>query len=377
MRCAAMLAVTGLIGVAVAACGSQNGTGVPEASPAASPSGFAAAYQQDSSGVVKITASTCDGTGEGSGFLLPSGMIATAAHVVDGAVAVAVTDGKTTSSAVIVGYDAARDLALLRPASKIPGRPLSFDTRALPVGSSVAALGYPLNQPLTLTTGTVSGLDRTIPIDGTARRDLIETDASINPGNSGGPLITTSGSVAGLVDAKNTAASGIGYAVNGKLAGQELAAWQTDPQSQPAGTCQNALGPPAASAPSIHGPASGTDVTGIATTFAAYFQDINTGDYPAAYALLDANAQAQTSLQQFTDGASTSYDFNFTLGTITTQPDGTDEVPLSFTSVQDAAYGPNGDTCDNWTLDYTMINNGGTWLIDSAAGQGGSTHTTC
>jgi hypothetical protein len=118
-------------------------------------------------------------------------------------------------------------------------------------------------------------------------------------------------------------------------------------------------------------------VTGIATTFAAYFQDINTGDYPAAYALLDANAQAQTSLQQFTDGASTSYDFNFTLGTITTQPDGTDEVPLSFTSVQDAAYGPNGDTCDNWTLDYTMINNGGTWLIDSAAGQGGSTHTTC
>ena len=244
MRCAAMLAVTGLIGVAVAACGSQNGTGVPEASPAASPSGFAAAYQQDSSGVVKITASTCDGTGEGSGFLLPSGMIATAAHVVDGAVAVAVTDGKTTSSAVIVGYDAARDLALLRPASKIPGRPLSFDTRALPVGSSVAALGYPLNQPLTLTTGTVSGLDRTIPIDGTARRDLIETDASINPGNSRGPLITTSGSVAGLVDAKNTAASGIGYAVNGKLAGQELAAWQTDPQSQPAGTCQNALGPP-------------------------------------------------------------------------------------------------------------------------------------
>jgi hypothetical protein len=147
------------------------------------------------------------------------------------------------------------------------GRPLTFDASALPVGSSVAALGYPLDQPLTLATGTVSGLDRTIQIDGAARSDLIETDAWINPGNSGGPLITASGSVAGLVDAKNTAASGIGYAVNGKLAEQELAAWQADPQPQQPGTCPNALGPPAAAAPSIHAPATGADVTGIVNTF--------------------------------------------------------------------------------------------------------------
>jgi S1-C subfamily serine protease len=56
---------------------------------------------------------------------------------VDGALAVAVTDGKTTSSAVVVGYDAARDLALLRPARKDPGHPLTFDASPPPVGSSV------------------------------------------------------------------------------------------------------------------------------------------------------------------------------------------------------------------------------------------------
>jgi serine protease Do len=228
-----------------------------------------------------------------------------------------------------------------------------------------------------LTTGTVSGLDRTIDIDGVSRNDLIETDTSINPGNSGGPLITTSGSVIGLVDAKNIAASGIGYAVDGQVAARELAAWQADPLPQQPGSCPHALGPSSSAAPAIGSGPAGTTTAGIESTLAAYFAAINDGNYAAAYKLLAPSAQSAVSERQFASGDSTSYDFNFKLGGITSMPDGNAQVPLSFTSVQDSAYGPNGDTCDNWTLNYTMLNSAGTWLIQSATGQHGSTHTPC
>lgn len=346
------------------------------ASPSATP-GFAAAYQQDSSGVVKITASTCGGTGVGTGFLLPSGMIATVAHVVDGAVAVALTAGSSTVSGTVVGYDATQDLALVRPASQIPGHAFLFAASEAPVGTQVAALGYPLDQPLTLTTGTISGLNRKIEIAGVPRINLIQTDASLNPGNSGGPLITAAGSVVGLVDAKESAAAGLGYAVDAQVAKPELARWQASPQVQPKGSCANPLGPPTVSAPSIGGPASGTDATAIQSALITYFQGINTGDYAAAYAQLDAHAREQSTPQQFADGVSTSYDFNFSMGDVTTVSADTDQVPLSFTSIQDSAHGPNGDTCDNWTLNYTMRNIAGAWLIDSATAQNGSTHTAC
>jgi S1-C subfamily serine protease len=74
-------------------------------------------YQQEASGVLRIVASTCGGTGIGSGFLLPSGMVATVAHVVSGAVSVAIMGNGETTAATIVGYDSTRDLALLQPSN--------------------------------------------------------------------------------------------------------------------------------------------------------------------------------------------------------------------------------------------------------------------
>jgi S1-C subfamily serine protease len=339
------------------------------------PRGFAALYRQDSSGVLKIVASTCGGTGIGTGFLLPSGQVATVAHVVTGAVSVAITGNGETSAASVVGYDANQDLALLQPSKRLAGHTFRWADHEPSVGDQVAAIGYPLNQPETLTIGTVSGLNRKLPIEGTIRTGLIQTDAALNPGNSGGPLIAGDGMVTGLVDAKNLEASGIGYAVDAQLARPEFSNWQAKPSPQPATACPGALGPSGSAA--IGGPASGSDVAGITSTLVTYFDAINTGDYPTGYAQLDAHAQSQGSEQTFASGDATSYDFNFSLMSVTTQSPGVDVAALDFTSVQDSAHGPNGDTCDNWTLTYTMVNVNGTWLIDSATGQNGVTHTSC
>ena len=85
----------------------------------------------------------------------------------------------------------------------------------------------------------VSGLGRTIPINGIERRDLVQTDAALNPGNSGGPLISiASGEVVGLVDLGYTGSNGISFAVSALVARPLIQAWETAPQPIPAPDCQ-------------------------------------------------------------------------------------------------------------------------------------------
>jgi hypothetical protein len=87
--------------------------------------------------------------------------------------------------------------------------------------------------PLTVTTGDVSGSDRTIPIDGIDRTDLVQTSAAVNPGNSGGPLMTDSGQVVGLVDLGTNQANGLAFAVSARVAAPLIQSWSYSPQ--PAG----------------------------------------------------------------------------------------------------------------------------------------------
>ena len=350
--------------------------GAPASPGGSAPAGFAAVYRAESSGVVKIVASTCGGTGIGTGFLLPSGDIATVAHVVTGAVSVAVTSHGQTTAATVVGYDPDADLALLRPAAPITGYRFGWATRQPSVGDPVAAIGYPLDEPETLTAGTVSGLQRKIVVDGNTQTGMIETDTPINPGNSGGPLITADGRVIGLVDARQANAAGIGYAVNGLTAESEMTSWQAAPSPMAPGSCSDPLGPSQAS-PNVGVPASGANVAGITSTLAMYFTAINTGDYATACAQLTPANQGSDCVEHFANTAATSYDFNFDLLSITQQSPGVDIADLDFTSVQVAAEGPNGQTCDNWTLAYTMVNSGGAWLISTALPQSGSSHTAC
>jgi S1-C subfamily serine protease len=139
----------------------------------AKPTGFAALYRDDSSGVLRIETNTCANTGEGTGFLLSSGYVATVAHVVTGAVSVSITGNGETSAGTVVGYDAGQDLALLRPSSSFTGHAFRWAHQDPAVGDQVAAIGYPLNQLESLTVGTVSGLDRSVPVEGTMRTGLI------------------------------------------------------------------------------------------------------------------------------------------------------------------------------------------------------------
>ena len=160
--------------------------------------------------------------GAGSGFVIDTrGHILTNYHVIENAQRIDVSFGNGTSlAATLVGSDARNDMAVLEvdapPASL---HPVTFgDSGGLQVGQRAIAIGNPFGEfSRTLTTGFVSGLDRSIqgpsglPITG-----IIQTDAAINKGNSGGPLLDSAGRVIGITSALFSPSgtnAGVGFAL--------------------------------------------------------------------------------------------------------------------------------------------------------------------
>jgi S1-C subfamily serine protease len=155
----------------------------------------------------RFSASDDRGVGLGSAVVVTdSGQILTAYHVVGGSDAIDVTfaDG-STSTASLVFSDPDRDLAVLQAADlpdeiapAVLGNPDS-----LRIGSEAFIVGHPYGLVGSLSSGVISGLDRTFRRPGTEQvlSGLIQVDAAVNPGNSGGPLLDRAGHVVGIVTA--------------------------------------------------------------------------------------------------------------------------------------------------------------------------------
>jgi S1-C subfamily serine protease len=159
---------------------------------------------------------------KGTAFLLSSGVVVTAAHVVCGCGAADV-DGRTTLSQPIqfsaVARDEDRDIAALVP--KVPlsgGLELAADAN-LAVGQQVNTWGFPLiyNGPAPLlSVGYVSGLYEASennfcdPTQNPKKLQFkhIVVNGAFNPGNSGGPLfVFGQNKVVGIVIWKSIAFS--------------------------------------------------------------------------------------------------------------------------------------------------------------------------
>jgi hypothetical protein len=206
---------------------------------------FAQLVRQVRSGVIRIESQFCGNQGAvGTGFLISPNLVATVDHVVAGAQAITLKRGTTVlGTGTVLGGDQARDVALVQTSVPINGYVFSIAAARPRLGQAVAALGFPFGYPLTLTRGSVSGLNRTLEIDGIVRNSLIQTDTAINFGNSGGPLFTAgSGKVLGLVDAEDVKAHGEAWAVSGLVAAPLISAWQTSPQPVAAASCSQGPG---------------------------------------------------------------------------------------------------------------------------------------
>lgn len=175
-------------------------------------------YDKCSPSVVGVSCTLRNGTATGTGIIISSdGYIMTNAHVIEDAVTVMIVDADSNQyEAEIIGYDSQTDLAVLKiEADGLTACEFGISDE-LRIGELVVAIGNPLGFDLygSLTTGVVSGLNRTLTI-GDYEMNLIQTNASINNGNSGGPLIDAYGRVIGITSAKvaSTYGEGLGFAI--------------------------------------------------------------------------------------------------------------------------------------------------------------------
>jgi S1-C subfamily serine protease len=183
---------------------------------------IAAAVDRVLPSVVSVqTSSFGGGEGGGSGVIFDrEGLILTNNHVVEGTTSVTVSfnDGEHDQplAAEVVGTEPGRDLAVLRvKASDLTPVRLARSS-ALRLGDPVIAIGFPLDLGgPTVTSGIVSGLNRTIEGREGDLTGLLQTDAAINPGNSGGPLVDRAGRLVGINTAgiREDGTEGIGFAI--------------------------------------------------------------------------------------------------------------------------------------------------------------------
>ncbi len=161
--------------------------------------------------------------GTGTGFLWDdTGTVVTNFHVVQSVVqagrTLKVAIGDDLFDGVVVGADQEHDIAVVRIAAPPRGlRPIPIGASAdLRVGQFVLAIGNPYGFDRSLSTGTISALNRSITTENAKMAGLIQTDAAINPGNSGGPLLDSAGRLIGMntaIYSPSGTSAGIGFAV--------------------------------------------------------------------------------------------------------------------------------------------------------------------
>ena len=219
-----MLAVPLLLGAIALAPVPRPEDAQPSPTPIAAMSDV---YAKVAPSVVQIRTAKPDGTllDAGSGVVVDeAGDILTALHVVQGwpSLTVVFADG-TSSHAVIISQVPENDIAALRPQS-LPAQ-LTVATLGSPstlkVGDDAIVVANPFSLTRSLSTGVISGLNRSIQVPGQNRSlsGLIQFDAAVNPGSSGGPLVNRSGDVVGIVTGLvspngQPQFSGVGFAVN-------------------------------------------------------------------------------------------------------------------------------------------------------------------
>ncbi|WP_435179856.1 S1C family serine protease [Halorussus sp. AFM4] len=200
---------------------SADVAGAPAQQSGTAACNYAALYNQTIDSVVQVQTAR----GSGSGFVYrvtddATSYVVTNQHVVNESTQVGVqfARGETRAGSVVGGTRLA-DLAVVR-VNDTPDYVEALDVADGPPrpGERVAAIGSPFGLETTITSGIVSGVNRTSPV-GFPLPNTIQTDAPINPGNSGGPLVACdTGAVIGVNQAGG--AENIGFAIGASIVEQ-------------------------------------------------------------------------------------------------------------------------------------------------------------
>jgi hypothetical protein len=314
------------------------------------------------SGVGQFSVTGCSLNSTGTGFLVAPDLVVTAAHVVDDAAAISVKFGGASVGGVILGFNELADLALVRLDVEAAGHEFQFQPSEPPIGTEVAALGFPRGESLTLTRGVVSGLDRDVDFGSGVIGNMLQTDTAINTGNSGGPLLTLEGKVTGVVSATKNDAEGMSYAVTAPRVAEAVAEWQERGVPMPPVDCGEAPAPNTGTFP-MKVSSSHDQANNIGQALLLHGQGINRGAYAAAFKQFTPELGASFGGEaKWSEGLGSSYWTELDVVNVTGAGDSLVANVLLQTR-QDVGHGVDGQSCSNWRVAYTMVWDGTTWRI--------------
>lgn len=356
---------------------STTGKSAPTVTPAKKPRTWAAIFNAVSSGVVRIDTSYCDSWATGTGFLVGPHLVATVAHVVEGAGGIRVTSPALgiATSARVIGIDHDRDLALLTTDATIDGHVFALRRSPARVGEEMIAVGFALAHQMQLTQGNVQGIHDHRHVDPDYDlSNVVLTDAALNPGNSGGPWIAKDERVIALDESgppwdDNSEARAQGS--NGGIAVTDAIPlfdqWRRKPAAVPTGECQ-----------------LDTTEAQMTATLQSYFIDLNNSDFESAYAQRDEASHRRQSKAEFIDDVASSStqsvdeESDYLFDVDGTGVDDSNFADVSFVSSQHADQGPDGESCSVWHLRYHFTLENGLFRIRSAQAQPGKReHQPC
>lgn len=170
---------------------------------------------------------TYESTVSGSGIIIGSNeeelLIVTNSHVIEDVDNLQITfyDGSTVD-VVVKGKKSEYDLAVLAAKLSDISSEAQYsiavmgESDSVRVGQAAIAVGNSMGYGISVTTGCISALDKTVMVENVSYEHLIQTDAAINPGNSGGALFNAKGEVIGInsVKMRQTGVEGMGYAIS-------------------------------------------------------------------------------------------------------------------------------------------------------------------
>jgi S1-C subfamily serine protease len=197
---------------------------------------------QASASVFKVygEAPSCGRAIEGSAFVYAPHHLLTNAHVVAGTSSTTVMVGSRSLHAVVVLFDPRRDVAVLDvPDLDAPALQLAAVPAA--TGASAAVLGFPEDGPFTARSarirsrGDITGND--IYGHSRIRREIYSIRGVVRSGNSGGPLLSTDGSVLGIVFATALDSGDTGFVLTAAEINSDAASAQSSTSATPTGGC--------------------------------------------------------------------------------------------------------------------------------------------
>ena len=161
----------------------------------------------------------------------------------------------------------------------------------------------------------------------------------------------------GVVDAGRLDSQGIGYAIQASVA-EPVLATPASMEVPAAPDCAETQAPIELIVDPLLIPQPDATSLSVQATLETYYNAINSGDYygvieqfsPAYRGGFDADTMART--------LATSFDFSVVIRDVAGSTTSADAW-VTFVSVQAPRFGPDGEGCTAWSLDYSFVESGG------------------